>query len=327
MRATCVYPAWGTAGARTPAFQEHLSLSLKDCPLGNLFVKMYGDGYAQALEGLGRFAQRDGKDEISESGRTLVFDHGRPVEQATLLFHGLAASPRQFISVAQALHERGHNVFVPRLPRHGHRNRLSEALASMNAAQLEACAAEALAVARGLGERVNVAGFSLGGLLTAYLAQNEHLRRAVAVSPFLGIALVPSFFRMPIARWVLARPNRFLWWDPVLREKQMPEHGYPRFATHAVAQGLTLAHQVLEAAAHNPPATDDIVLVLNPRDSTVNKRAILRLAARWSSRKPEGVTLHRLSGLPPFLHDIIEPRRYPEVSRRVTREVVELIVR
>jgi pimeloyl-ACP methyl ester carboxylesterase len=195
----------------------------------------------------------------------------------------------------------------------------------MNAAQLEACASEALAVTRGLGDRVNVAGFSLGGLLTAHLAQREPIRRAVAVSPFLGIGLIPSVFRLPLARWALSRPNKFYWWDPVLREKQMPEHGYPQFATHAVAHGLTLAHQVLEAAKNDAPAAHDIVLVLNPRDSTVNKRAILRLWSRWSALKPQSVTLHRLTGLPPFLHDIIEPKRYPEVSQRVTREVVELI--
>jgi carboxylesterase len=288
---------------------------------------MSQQGYAQALEGLERFAQRDRKEEISEIGRTLVFDHGGPAEQSTLLFHGLAASPRQFIAVAQALHERGHNVFVPRLPRHGHRNRLSEALASMNAGQLEACAAETLAIARGLGKRVNVAGFSLGGLLTAYLAQHEPLRRAVAVSPFLGIAIIPSFFRLPIARWVLSRPNKFYWWDPVLREKQMPEHGYPRFATHAVAHGLTLAHEVLETAKCEPPRAEEIVLVLNPGDSTVNKRAIVRLARRWGALKPQAVTLHRLAGLPPFVHDIVEPKRYPDVARRVTRELVELIAR
>lgn len=286
---------------------------------------MNGTPYAQALERIDRFAQRDRDDAISESGRTLVLDHGVRTGEATLLLHGLAASPTQFVDVARALHARGHNVFVPRLPRHGRRDRLSDALASLSAPQLEACARDAFEVVRGLGKRVTVAGFSLGGLLTAYLAQEMPMRRAVAVSPFLGIAVVPGRWRLPIAQWVLRRPNRFLWWDPILKERQMPEHGYPRFATHAVAHGLTLAHDVMQRAAASAPAADEIVLVLNPGDSTVNRRAILRLAKLWSSHKRGVARVHRLAGMPPFLHDIIEPKRYPDVSRRVTGQIVEMI--
>lgn len=283
--------------------------------------------YEGAQERLQWFSRRDQASHVGDLGRTIVFDHGRRVQRATVLFHGLSASPRQFLAVANALHERGHNVFVPRLPRHGHRNRLSEALATMNADQLEACANDSLEIARGLGERVCVAGFSLGGLLAAYLGQFEHVHRAVAISPFLGVSWLPNLFRLPLARWVLRRPNRFFWWDPLLRDRQLPEHGYPRFATHAIAHGLTLAHEVLEAALTSAPKADELVLVVNPRDSAVNKTAILRLGQRWLRLKPGAVSLHRLNGLPPFVHDIIEPKRYPKVAQRVTPVLVEIIDR
>jgi carboxylesterase len=286
---------------------------------------MHDRTYEGAHERLQWFAERDRARHIGEHGRTLLFDHGRRTTHATLLLHGLSASPRQFIAVAQALHERGHNVFVPRLPRHGHRNRLSEALATMSAAQLEACAADSLTVAQGLGEHVNVAGFSLGGLLTAYIGQFERVHRAVAVSPFLGIAAIPNLFRLPVARWVLRRPNRFYWWDPVLRERQQPEHGYPRFASHAIGHGLTLAHEVMDAARSTAPKADELVLVVNPRDSAVNRGAIERLARSWSGTKPDAVHVHRLTNMPRFSHDIIEPKRDPEVSKRVTQVLVELI--
>jgi pimeloyl-ACP methyl ester carboxylesterase len=283
------------------------------------------DRYRSAQERLQWFARRDEAAHVGELGRTLVFDHGGRTKRATLLLHGLSASPRQFLAIAQALFERGHNVFVPRLPRHGYRNRLSEALATMNATQLEACANDAFVIAQGLGEVVTVAGFSLGGLLALYLGQVAQADRVVAVSPFLGVSMIPNVFRMPLARWVLGMPNRFLWWDPFLRERQLPEHGYPRFATHAVAHGLTLAHEVMERALSAEPKAGELVLVINPRDSTVNRRAVLRLGRRWFRKKPHGVKIHRLSGMPPFVHDIIEPKRYPDVARRVTPVLVEII--
>ncbi len=323
-RAAGAPPARRTAGALAPAFQEHLCFGLKDGSLGYLFF-MTDDGYAQARERLDRFIERD-RDYIGEAGRTLVFDHGRRTERAVLLFHGLSASPRQFIGVARALHERGHNVLIPRLPRHGYGDRLSEALATMNARQLTDCAADCTDIAHGLGEVVSVAGFSLGGLLAAHVGQMRRVHRVVAVSPFLGVSLVPNRFRALLARWLLARPNRFYWWDPFARERQLPEHGYPRYSTHAVAQGLTLAHELLETALLCEPQADELVLVINAREPAVNNSAIEMLAQRWRARKPGSVQVVRLTGLP-YAHDIIEPKRYPGIAERVAPAIVELIAR
>ncbi len=283
--------------------------------------------YEDAQRRVQWFSERDRARDIGELGRSLTFDHGRRTERATLLLHGLSASPQQFVALAHALHERGHNVFVPRLPRHGYRNRLSEALALLNAGELQACANDALAVARGLGERVTVAGFSLGGLLAADLGQREQVHRIVAISPFLGIAFLPNPLRLRIARWVLRRPNRFYWWDPFLRERQIPEHGYPRFSSHAVAHGLTLAHDLMERSATMPPRADQLVLVINPHDSAVNKRAIAKLGAQWAKQRPAAVRIHRLSDTPLLLHDIIEPKRYPSAAQRVLPVLVELLDR
>jgi pimeloyl-ACP methyl ester carboxylesterase len=286
---------------------------------------MSDDTYRLARERLERFIERDGPN-ISEYGRSLLLEHGRRMPRATILLHGLSASPRQFVAVATQLHERGHNVFVPRLPRHGHTDRLSEALATMNAAQLKACANDAVAIANGLGEQVFIAGFSLGGLLAAYIGQTQPVRRVVALSPFLGVSFLPGRWRLSLAQWIFRFPNRFLWWDPFLRERQLPEHGYPRYATHAVAHALSLAHEVLDAAQRREPKADELVLAINTRDPAVNNRAIEMLARRWTERKPQAIHVHRFTDLP-LAHDIVEPKRYPGVAQRVGPALVELIDR
>jgi hypothetical protein len=70
-----------------------------------------------------------------------------------------------------------------------------------------------------------------------------------------------------------------------------------------------------------------LLLVINPRDSAVNRGAIERLARYWTANKPDAVHVHRLTDMPRFSHDIIEPKRDPAVSKRVTQVVVELIDR
>jgi pimeloyl-ACP methyl ester carboxylesterase len=278
--------------------------------------------YAAAQEGLARFRSRDSV-EIGELGRSLVLEHGHRTRRAIVLFHGLSASPAQMLGIARALHERGHNVFVPRLPQHGREDRMSDALAAMTAEQLKACLNDSLRLAAGLGEEISVAGFSLGGLLTAWAAQTEPLHKAVAIVPFLGFIWMPTRLGEIAARLALHFPNRFFWWDPWLREKQLPAHGYPRYSTHALAQGLKLANELTGAARARPPAAQEVIVAINVREPAVSNRAAVKLAGLWKARGAN-VRVERFRDLP-FAHDVIEPKRYPDIALRLQPRLVELI--
>jgi len=235
----------------------------------------------------------------------------------------LSASPAQLIGIARALHERGHNVFVPRLPQHGREDRMSRALAGMTADQLKACLRDSLEITRGLGEETTVAGFSLGGLLTACAGQFEPLHKAVAIVPFLGFLWMPTRLGKFAARFALRVPNRFFWWDPWLREKQLPAHGYPQYSTHALAQGLNLAYELMAAARAQAPAAHELIVAINVREPAVSNRAAVKLADLW---KAHGATVRveRFRDLP-FAHDVIEPKRYPDIALRLQPRLVDLI--
>jgi hypothetical protein len=124
----------------------------------------------------------------------------------------------------------------------------------------------------------------------------------------------------------LGAPNRFYWWDPRLRERLGPEHGYPRFATHAVAQASRLASELFTDAAIDPPQADDIAIVLNAAEMTVNNRAARTLAWLWSRSEPTRTHLYRMKGLGPS-HDIIEPMRSETNTRRVYPPLIDLVAR
>ena len=260
---------------------------------------------------------------VSEAGRTklLLHDEVRPL--AIVLFHGLSASPTQFVRFAHELHSHGHNVIVPRLPRHGHEDRLSTALAHLTADDLRTFADDSVDLAAGLGDRVVVGGFSLGGLLTAWIAQRYPVERAVAIAPFFGISWMPNQLMGSFARLMLALPNRFHWWDPIARERQMPEHGYPRYATHAIAQSYLLAREVI-ADAGKGVAAKRLVFVTNAREAAVNNRAVRALERRLRNTHPERLDHVVLTDVP-FSHDIIEPLRHPQIADRVFPTLLSLI--
>jgi len=277
-------------------------------------------GATQAL--LDRLRGRD-HERVGEAGRTMLLLHGEVRPLSIVLFHGLSASPTQFIRFAHELHGKGHNVIVPRLPRHGHRNRLSDALARLTADELRHFARESVELAGGLGDKVVVGGFSIGGLISTWIAQRYAVERVVAIAPFFGMSWMPNRWMSSFARLMLAMPNRFGWWDPIAREKQQPEHGYPRYATHALAQAYLLAHEVM-ASASAGIAAKKLIFVTNSRETAVNNRAVRKLEERMRAVDPTRLEHVVLTGIP-YSHDIIEPLRHPDIADAVFPQLLNLL--
>jgi carboxylesterase len=265
-------------------------------------------------------------DLIGEWGHSILLTHGAPTEKVFILLHGLTASPPQFAEFGRRLHERGSNVVIPRLPRHGYADRMTEILTELDREELVEFARSAVGSARELGRRVVVTGFSVGGLLAAWLAQHVQVERVVAIAPFLGLSWMPERFAPLAAALTLRLPNRFFWWHPFLRERLLPNHGYPRYPTHAIARAYRMAHELLDDAQAARPATSSIALVINDSEFSVSNRSIERLARIWSRYDGVDVTTHHLRGLPPS-HDIIEPLREPKIVERIYPELVDLVDR
>jgi pimeloyl-ACP methyl ester carboxylesterase len=246
---------------------------------------------------------------LGEEMRSTVLHHGRRTAQVTVLLHGLTASPRSWREFARVRHARGENVLIPRLPRHGHADRMSEALAGLTAAELTAQFATIVDAAAALGEQVTVVGFSLGGALALHAAHRDaRVYRAIAVAPFLGIKRLPRDWHAMVRRMLERTPNRFLYWNPIEKGRGAPQHGYHRYTTRSLAAGLALADALQADAKLGPPRARYVEIVRNVGETSVNNRAIADLVARWRAVGGDRVHVHRLVGLP-FSHDIVEPER------------------
>ena len=261
-------------------------------------------------------------DAVAADCGSIALTHGGPTARAIVLLHGLTASPLQFRAFGERLHARGHTVLIPRLPLHGHGDRMTEALRALSIAQLQATVDATLRHARALGTRTTVVGFSLGGLLALWAAQTyPEIALVVAVAPFVGVRRLARPIGRGLAAWTLRAPNRFVWWHPVRREAHSPTYGYPRYPTHAVARLYLFAEQILREAGRSAPAAERVAIVRNRREQAVSNADSDRLAHRWRRHAPERVAMHELD-LPPS-HDIIEPDRalavhhlvYPQLER------------
>jgi Alpha/beta hydrolase family len=244
-----------------------------------------------------------------------LYEHGASVENVVILFHGFTNCPQQFDLLARRFYARGCNVYVPRIPRHGLKDRLTRTLADLTIAELGQCVLDAFTYARGLGRRVSSVGLSLGGSMSLWLAQAMPIDLAVAVSPFLMPIHISRGVGTLAMHALYTIPGMYWWWDPRVKQNCLPVYAYPGFPTHALAEMTFFGDKIFDYA-HMKPLGKDCILVTNANESAVNNAVSRELFAQWNANGANYSEVV-LSGLGPPRHDIIDPTTFPQGERLV----------
>ena len=239
-------------------------------------------------------------------------------QSVVVLLHGYTNCPHQFHQLARLLVADGHTVLAPRLPHHGQANRQPRDLGDMTPGVLAAFLGEALAVAHGLGEQITVLGFSFGGVLAGWAAQQRgDVDHAILASASLGVAAVRPWLRRPMTNVTTVLPDRVRWWDAERRDEKLgPPHGYVVYSMRGVGTMLGLGNGLLAVARRRRPATARITVAVNPCDTVVDNRTALALVAAWRAR---GAVVTEYS-FPPtmnLIHDYMDPLQPEQQVDRV----------
>jgi len=285
----------------------------------------YEDGLAlvNSLRG------RDGS-EIAANCGTILHTHGHRTGQAIVLLHGLTNCPAQFDSLGRLLHARGANVLIPRLPEHGFANRMTDALAHMNAQEMCALTDLALDAAHGLGDTVTVVGLSIGGVLAGWVGQERaDVHRAVMIAPIFGVARAPGGWTPVVTRMALTLPNQFVWWDDKSREELAgPKHVYPRFSTRSIAATLYVGAATRDEAAHRAPACREMVMITVGGDIAADNSMCAEIMRNWRARGATMLTEYEFPDSLKLNHDVVDPEQvggnpaltYPILTRFILPE-------
>jgi alpha-beta hydrolase superfamily lysophospholipase len=241
-----------------------------------------------------------------------------------VLFHGLSNCPQQFDEFAQLLHARGENVYVPRLPFHGYKNRLTRAIGNITVAEIQAAATDAARLGAGLGENLSALGLSLGATMALQLAQAGGVNNAIGIAPFLMVPVLPHGPGMLLMHALAWLPNRFMWWDPRCKDRMLPAYSYPGFWTHCLARCAFTGAAVIAAANRSAPVAPRCTIVINAQDPAVNNASARELAARWHAHgAPYELTAWDDLGK---VHDVIDPSTYPAARTLVYPRLAALLL-
>jgi hypothetical protein len=283
--------------------------------------------YDEAVRAIKTIIARDAADAaILPAALPRLYVHDKPVQRAVVLFHGFTNCPQQFDELARRFHARGCNVYVPRIPRHGLKDRLTRDLANVTVDELAAAATQAFALTRPLGATVSALGLSLGGTMVQWLAQTQPLDLAVPIAPFLIPYPLPPSIGQPVMRVLATLPSMYFWWDFHVKERCLPHYAYPGYPTHALAQLAFFGNVIFGLAEAAKPRARRCVLVLNEPDKAIDNGSARHMTALWN-RRGAGYGELVLPGLPGFIgrHDVIDPTTYPPGRTAVYPKLESLV--
>ena len=210
--------------------------------------------------------------------RSLLLTHGGPARRVYVFVHGTTNSPRQFEELGRLLHARGHNVYIPLMPRHGRRSMRLAELRGMRAEELRDYADAAVDLAAGLGQEIVVAGISGGAAIAGWMGQNRaEVHTALLLAPFLGVRRVSPAVGTAMMNVYSRMPSVNLE-DPLEPRRDWVYRGQ---TTRALAESLRLARALMQQAAAAPPAARRLILLTTARETQVANGATYRLAALW----------------------------------------------
>jgi len=283
---------------------------------------MSGDPYQAGIEIAESLKALDGPN-VNPACRTRLYTHGHRTERSLVLLHGFTNCPQQFDALGKHFHDLGWNVLIPRYPRHGYSDRLTTSIAELRADMLIAVANRAGEAGAGLGHRLTVAGLSLGGVLTAHLAQtSERIERAVLIAPMFGLRPIPRRGLAALARLANVLPNFYIWWDRALKDKVGPQHGYPRFATRAYAALFEAGTGVFKAARTTAPKAGSIAVITNAAEPRLDNRFTYQLVELWRAHGAQ-VSTFEFPASAHLPHDLIDPANPQQNTEHVYPIVIE----
>jgi acetyl esterase/lipase len=280
--------------------------------------------YSEAMQIARGLQDLDGPN-VNPLCHTRVYTHGQRVERSLLLLHGFTNCPQQFDRLGRMFFDRGWNVVIPRYPRHGYTDRLTTSIAELRAEHLRAVANRGAEVGSGLGERLTIAGLSLGGILAGLLAQSrDGVDRAVLIAPMLGLKPIPGPVMTSVSVVAKRLPNFFMWWRSDQKDRLGPPYGYPRFATHAYAALFDCGRELVRAARSAAPKATSIAVVTNAGEPRLDNRFTQRLVDLWR-RRGANVETFEFPASDRLTHDLIDPGNaeqrvdyvYPIVTRLI----------
>ncbi len=284
------------------------------------------DNYDEAVERI-KMIRNEEKSIVREENRTVLLTHDKKTKFSVILIHGYTNCPQQFGELGALFFEKGCNVIIPRMPRHGLPNPYTKSHAKLTASSITAWVDSVVDIAKGFGDKVVIIGISAGGTIAGWVAlSRKDVHHCVLISPVFGYHGFPQFFMRPLMHMLLTLPNFFKWWDTKKKgDTWKLKHGYPRYASRTLGELLRLGFEVRRLLNKKTISRSPVTLITNENDDKISNEAIYQIRCLWRQKNPGYVFSYEFSQSLGFDHDIIDPEHENQHIERVYPVILDLI--
>jgi pimeloyl-ACP methyl ester carboxylesterase len=265
--------------------------------------------YSAASKAFAAVRQEEKEESVIPTCRSRLLTHGAKTDRVIVLVHGLTNCPAQWALFAKQIFDRGWNVLVLRLPDHGIGDVATDTpggvghLDGLSAAKLARYGDQAVDIAAGLGDSVTVMGLSLGGTVTAWVAQERtDVDRTIVIAPGFAMKGLPYALSWLATNLLGHLPNISI------NGASKVHYEYQGWSTRAISDTFRLGKKVSQDAESTPPGTGSIVVFLNPNDDTISNPRAEHVAQAWKDKGASVETVW-LPATPKLEHDIIDPHQ------------------
>lgn len=259
--------------------------------------------------------------------KTIFLSHGRKTKRAVLWLHGYTSATPQFKHLAELCFKKGYNVLVPCMPHHGLKDRLTSEIGKMTAKEQKRFVDNMVDIMHGLGNEIVVGGLSMGGIMTAWIAQQHpDVDTAIIIAATFGYKAIPTPLTRITTLAFLALPNMRQWWDNEKKDTvQDPWYGYPHRYTRSLVQLLDLGHQILGLAKHDPPAAKKVWVVVNDHDESVDNKMLQKLVDTWLNSGAKNTSIYHFPDKLGLDHDCISVEHSKDNPRIVYPVLMKMV--
>lgn len=285
--------------------------------------------YSTALGKITEASQEE-SDLVANNCKSIVLTHGTKTEKVVVFFHGYTSCPGQFKGLGEALYNEGYNVYIPRAPYHGYKDKTTSVINNLTSQKYIDYAEQAIQVAHGLGDKVTVGGLSGGGNLTSWIAINDNsVEKAIVLSPGYGFQAIPKNLTMPAAKLFMVVPSFFVPYDKNNPQGDPASNLYAGYTTKSLANVLNVGRQVYEKLLKSQVSTKKIVFVINDNDDQISLEAFNDVKEVLEENNGTGSTAFTSHTFPTSMnlgHDYIDPNFNQATKETTYKEIVRLIM-
>lgn len=266
-------------------------------------------------------------DTINPVCRSKIMTHGAKTEHVIVLVHGITNCPEQFAEFAPLFFERGYNVLIPRMPRNGLADRMTDELKYLTPEELRDCSNTLVDIACGLGDHIAFLGLSVGGVMAAWAAQHRsEIDKAVVIAPSIGFTNLGAARLSSFAiRLLRILPN--IGTQHFFRFSDGPQYSYLGFSSRSFGVVMRFGESILKSAKLEKPAAQSILMVTNAADTAVNRKINRELVNFWRANGYDQIEEYEFSADKKLIHDIIDPQQVQQQTDLVYPILLDLITR